>query len=161
MRIMGIDPGIERTGFAILDDSNGTIKLLDFGCIKTSKILTLSERLLILSQDLQNIILEWKPEIAGIEELFFSKNVKTALTVSHARGVILAVCEEQRIPIHTFNPGTIKSTVTGDGRADKSQIQKMLQLTFGICPKSDDAADAIACVLCLHSHLKISQATTA
>lgn len=149
MRILGIDPGIEKTGFAVLENENGKIVLCDCGYINTSRRDPFSVRLNTLAGDLKNIIKKWKPTVAGLEKIFFAKNVKTAINVSHARGVILELLEEQAITVFEFNPGQIKSAVTGDGRADKSQIKKMVQCLLGVSLKNDDTADAIACGICL------------
>lgn len=151
MRIIGIDPGIERTGFAILELVGEKIVVLDAGCIMTDKKLQFSHRLSLLSTDLKMLLRQWKPVAAGVEQIFFSKNVKTAMKVSHARGVILETLEEHGVPVQEFNPGHIKVAVTGDGKADKKQVQKMLQYIVGMVPRSDDAADAIACGVCLLS----------
>ncbi|MEK9132628.1 MAG: crossover junction endodeoxyribonuclease RuvC [Patescibacteria group bacterium] len=152
MRIIGIDPGIERTGFAILELANGKIKLLDCGRIHTDKKHPFSHRLNLLASDLRELLRQWKPTAASIEQIFFSKNVKTAINVSHARGVILEVLEEQGIEVAEFNPGQVKLAVTGDSKADKLQIRKMIQCLLGVGVKSDDAADAIACGMCLLSN---------
>lgn len=149
MRAIGIDPGIERTGFAIIEHKNGKFTVLDSGCIMTDKRLPFSNRLSSLSHDLKSILLQWKPSGAGVEQIFFSKNVKTAMKVSHARGVILETLEEHGIAIAEFNPSHIKLALTGDAKADKLQMRKMLQFTLGAAPASDDAADAIACAICL------------
>jgi crossover junction endodeoxyribonuclease RuvC len=149
MRVMGIDPGIERTGFAVLEMEKGAVRVLDFGRIFTDKRHPFSHRLNLLATDLKNLIRQWKPQAAAIEQIFFSKNVKTAMRVSHARGVILEMFEEHGIPVQELNPAHIKLSVTGDARADKFQIKKMIQYTVGISLKSDDSADAIACALCL------------
>jgi len=149
MRIIGIDPGIEKTGFAILEMERGKFLVHDFGCIMTDKKLAFSNRLNILAHDLAKIIRQWKPSAAGLEQIFFSKNVKTAMKVSHARGVIMEVLEELGVPVFEFNPGHIKLALTGDGRADKLQMKKMIQCTLGISVKNDDTADAIACGICL------------
>lgn len=151
MRIIGIDPGIERTGFAVLETNhrNGKIMLKDYGCIMTESCSPFSHRLACLASDLKTILRRWKPDAAGIEQIFFSKNVKTAMKVSHARGVILEVLEEHSVPVQEFNPAHIKLSVTGDSKADKLQIKKMLQYMLGASLKNDDAADAIACGICL------------
>ncbi|MEK7171325.1 MAG: crossover junction endodeoxyribonuclease RuvC [Patescibacteria group bacterium] len=147
MRVIGIDPGIERTGFAVLEMAGGKTHLLDFGRIFTDKKDPFSHRLNTLSCDLKRLLKKWKPDAAGIEEVFFSKNVKTAIKVSHARGVILETLEEHGIAIYEFNPAHVKMTVTGDGRADKFQVKKMVKCLLGIDLKRDDTADAIACGL--------------
>lgn len=149
MRIIGIDPGIERTGFAVLEGDSNSPKLLDFGIIHTSKKLPFQTRLGALASDLRSLLREWKPQAAGLEQIFFSKNVKSAMKVSHARGVILETLEEHGVPVKEFIPSDIKIAVSGDGRADKKQIRKMLQYLMKIDVRSDDAADAIACGLTL------------
>lgn len=149
MRIIGIDPGVERTGFAILEAENGKIKLLDFGHIHTDKKHPFPRRLNLLASDLRALLRQWKPMAASIEQIFFSKNVKTAINVSHARGVILEILEEHGITVAEFSPGQVKLAVTGDSKADKLQIRKMIQCLLGVGIKSDDAADAIACGMCL------------
>lgn len=154
MRILGIDPGIERMGFAVLDVHNGKMKLLDCGVVKTSKDLTLAERLAILAHDLSEVVAQWKPETAGVEELFFSKNVKTAITVAHARGVILLTLAQHNIPIRSFNPLIVKEAICGDTKADKKQMAKMVQYELGIKLKNDDTVDAIAMALCMRAHLR-------
>jgi len=151
MRIIGIDPGIEKMGFAILEKQKNIIRLLDCGCIYTPSSEHLSRRLNMLSQDLKSILKEWRPSVAGVEQLFFSKNVKTALTVCHARGVILEALEDHGVEMMEFNPGTIKQAVTGDMRADKKQMQKMVDYHLGVNLKNDDTVDAIACGICLLS----------
>lgn len=149
MRVLGLDPGIEKTGFAILEMNAGKFDLLDFGCIKTDKKHPFANRLVTLAGDLKKIIRQWKPAAAGLERIFFSKNVKTAMKVSHARGVILETLEEHGVAVTEFNPAHIKLAVTGSGSADKLNIQKMLHYTLGITVKNDDTADAIACGICL------------
>lgn len=153
MRVIGIDPGIERTGFAVLEMEKGTVRVLDCGRIFTDKRHPFSHRLNLLATDLKNLIRQWKPDASSIEQIFFSKNVKTAMRVSHARGVILETLEENGVPVQEFNPTHIKLSVTGDAKADKLQMKKMIQYLLGITLKSDDATDAIACALCcLHTN---------
>lgn len=155
MRIIGIDPGIEKTGFAVMEMEGNKIKLHDFGCIMTDKKLPLPARLNCLADDLASVLKQWKPAAAGIERVFFSRNVKTAITVSHARGVILEVLEEHGVAVQEFNPGHIKSAVTGTSKADKIQVRKMLHYMLGIQVKNDDTADAIACAICMLNSYKI------
>lgn len=150
MRIIGIDPGFERTGFAILElEKNGKITVLDCGQIFTDKALPFARRLQDLSEDLKTILTQWKPIAAGVENIFFSKNTKTAIKVSHARGVMLELLEEHGVPIFEFNPNQIKMTAAGHGHATKQDVKKMIQYTLGISLKNDDTADAIACGICL------------
>jgi len=157
MRIIGIDPGTATTGFCILDKENSEIKLLDYGCIKTSKDFQDSERLKQISDDIDTLIDKWNPEKASIEKLFFNKNVKTAMSVAQARGVIIERLENKNIKQKEYTPLQIKSAVCGYGKADKKMVQEMVRLTFGLkeIPKPDDAADAIAAALCLaHSYIE-------
>lgn len=155
MRVIGIDPGIERTGFAVLEMTGGKTQLKDFGCILTDRKNPFSHRLNTLAGDLKRLIKKWKPDCAGLEEIFFSKNVKTAIKVAHARGVILETLEEHGITVYEFNPSHVKMSVTGDGKADKLQVKKMVKYLLGVDLKNDDTADAIACglaVLVKHKH---------
>lgn len=151
MRIIGIDPGTATTGFGIVENKNGNVTLLDYGCIRTQAGLAQSERLRQIAEDLETLIKKWNPNKASIEKLFFNKNIKTAMTVSEARGVILQKLAEKGINTNEFSPLEIKSTVCGYGKADKKMIQQMIKMSFGLkeAPKSDDAADAIAVALCL------------
>jgi crossover junction endodeoxyribonuclease RuvC len=151
MIILGIDPGTATTGYAIIDKMrSGEMHVIDFGVIKTSKANTDSSRLLELKKDLNKIIKKFKPVRAGVEKLYFETNVKTAMTVSQARGVVLLLLEENRIELSEFTPLQVKSSICGYGKADKQQVQYMVQKTFGLksIPKPDDAADALAIALC-------------
>lgn len=149
MRVIGIDPGIEKTGFAVVDHKGGKPIILDCGCIKTSKVNSTPQRLVQIAADLNEVLTQWKPQAAGIEQLYFSKNVKTALTVAHARGVILLTLSQHKLKIVELNPGTIKNAMTGDAKATKKQMQKMLQYTTGIQLTNDDTIDAVCIALCL------------
>lgn len=149
MRALGIDPGIERTGFAVMEMQNGKLRLLDCGRITTDKRHPFSHRLSLIARDLKQLLKQWKPDAAGIEQVFFSKNVKTAIKVAHSRGVILEILEERGVKIFEFNPSHVKLALTGDTKADKLQIQKMVQCLLGVKLKHDDAADAIACAVTL------------
>lgn len=151
MIILGIDPGTATTGFALIRKlKNNSFEILDFGVIKTKKTLSDSARLLELQKDLQKIISKHKPDIAGVEKLFFETNVTTAMTVSQARGVVLLTLEKNKILLHEFTPLQVKSIICGYGKAEKRQVQLMVQKTFGLknLPKPDDAADALGIALC-------------
>ncbi|MGE5392356.1 MAG: crossover junction endodeoxyribonuclease RuvC [Candidatus Saccharibacteria bacterium] len=146
MIILGIDPGIERTGYAILQPDGRAAKLLECGCITTSKTLTVPTRLLEIRKDLLNIIKKWQPELMSIESLFFATNAKTAMVVGQARGVLLLTAEEKKIPIVEVTPLQVKIAATGYGKAEKRQVQEMIKqiLKLKRVPKPDDAADAAA-----------------
>ncbi len=156
MRILGIDPGLATTGFAILDLHAGQKKLITCGVIRTSPKLRLSERLLEIEKDMKAIIQQYKPETCSIEQLFFSKNVTTGIAVSHARGALLMALETFKVPFSEVSPSAMKRALTGDGRADKKMIQKMVTLELGLkeVPKPDDAADAVSLALSLACTLR-------
>lgn len=152
MVILGIDPGTATTGYGIIQfaKSKNQPKLMDFGVIATKPKLSDAERLQILADDLFKLIKKYKPAAVGVEKLFFTSNQKTAMTVSQARGVVLYVCQKHKLPILEFTPLQIKSFICGYGKAEKSQVQFMVQKTFKLAkpPKPDDAADALAVALC-------------
>ena len=151
MIILGIDPGTATTGYGIIKTAHrpGEFELVDFGVITTKKTLSDAERLSIVGKDLEKLIKKFKPEAAGIEKLFFTTNQKTVMTVSQARGVALFICEKYKIPILEFTPLQVKSFICGYGKAEKSQVQYIVQKTFKLktIPKPDDAADALAIAL--------------
>jgi crossover junction endodeoxyribonuclease RuvC len=156
MIILGIDPGTATTGFGIISSTkkSGDFALVDFGVISTKKTSTDAERLKILADDLKEVIKKYKPDAIGIEKLFFTTNQKTVMTVSQARGVILLVCQTNNIPILEFTPLQVKSFICGYGKAEKKQVQFIVQKTFKLksVPKPDDAADALALALCTGHH---------
>lgn len=156
MRILGIDPGLATTGFAILDLESGRKKLVSCGVIHTSPKLRLAERLLEIEKDMMAILQQYKPEICSIEQLFFSKNVTTGIAVSHARGALLMALERHQVPFSEMSPSAMKRALTGNGRADKKMIQKMVTLELGLkeAPKPDDAADAVSLALSLACTLR-------
>lgn len=162
MRILGIDPGLNLTGFALLESDGSKKELLSYGVIRTKANTEKSIRLNEIYNDLKSIIVSLKPEICSIEQLFFSTNVTTAMSVSEARGIILLALNESGIPIHEYTPSQMKKALTGNGKADKKSIQKMLMLELKLkeIPKPDDAADAVSLALALsaelryHRHLK-------
>jgi len=146
MRILGIDPGIGRTGYAVIEYSGKSLELKSCGVISTSSKETEIKRLLEIRRDLTAIIKKWQPDSACIESLFFATNAKTAMTVGQARGVILLTLAENKLPIVEITPLQVKMATTGYGKAEKSQVQKMIVkiLKLKKIPKPDDAADAAA-----------------
>ena len=148
--ILGIDPGIADTGFGIVRKEKNSLVCLDYGTIKTSAKANLSDRLEILSYELEKIIKQYQPETIAVEQLFFCKNVKTALTVGHARGVVLLTAKQCRVDLVEFTPLQIKQAVSAYGKASKMQVQKMVKLLLNMkeLPKPDDAADALAAAIC-------------
>lgn len=144
--ILGIDPGLADTGFGIIEVQNNGLKPIVYGSIKTPKDQKLTQRLQIIETELNKLILEFKPEIAAIEKLFFGRNVTTAISVGQARGVVLLELAKQKIPVIEFTPLQVKQAVTGHGGAEKKQIQLMVKTILNLdqIPKPDDAADALA-----------------
>ena len=146
MRIIGIDPGIGRTGWGIIDIQKGKLSAQEYGCIETFKEQSVEERLLILYEALGKILDKAKPDAFAIEELFFNTNTTTALVVGQARGVAFLTAAQRAIPISVYTPSQVKIAVTGYGKADKNQVGHMVKtlLTLASIPKPDDTADALA-----------------
>lgn len=147
MTILGIDPGIARMGWGVVEEARGgKARAVGYGCVETHRTQSHGERLAEVHKELTRLIKKYKPDRVAVEKLFFSKNVKTALTVSEARGVVVMTCEKLHTPIVEISPKEVKQALTGYGGADKRQIQRMVQLMLGLkeMPKPDDAADALA-----------------
>jgi crossover junction endodeoxyribonuclease RuvC len=159
MIILGIDPGIATTGYAIIRKDCGKFEAIKYGCILTEKGVDLESRLFDISKELEEIIKEYKPEKISIEKLFFSKNVKTAMNVGHARGAILLTAKKCGLNINEYPPNEVKLSVSGYGKADKKQVQRMVQLLFNLkeIPKPDDAADALAIAYTCGVNLKTQE----
>lgn len=149
MRIIGIDPGTGILGFGVVDAYQGKLKLVTAGVIKTPAHTPLDERLEEIYDGLMEIIAETKPQVMSIEKLFFARNVTTAMSVSHARGVAMLAGKKSKLSFAEYTPLQIKQTLTGYGKADKKQVQEMvrLQLNLKEIPKPDDAADALAAAI--------------
>ena len=156
MIVLGIDPGTATTGFGIIRETEqGEIKTIDYGVIRTPAGMVLEKRLLMIFEKLKELILLHQPESGAVEKLFFQRNVKTALAVGQARGVVLLAFAESSIPVSNYTPIEIKLAVAGYGGADKNQVQQMVKALLGlpILPSPDDAADALAVAIC-HLHSK-------
>ncbi|HJN62356.1 MAG TPA: crossover junction endodeoxyribonuclease RuvC [Candidatus Parcubacteria bacterium] len=151
MIILGIDPGTATTGYGIIEiNKKKSLKCLGYGHIQTSPALTDGERLKIINNDLGKLINKYQPKILAVENIFFFKNLKTAMPVSQAKGVILLTAAKKRILVYEFTPSQVKMATVGYGRADKSQVQKMVKIILNLkeTPKPDDAADALAVAIC-------------
>lgn len=149
MRIIGIDPGIGRTGWGVIDVQGSKFKVQSYGCIETSKDHSLENRLQEVYEAITSILATDKPDAFAIEELFFNTNAKTAMVVGQARGVALLAAAQKQIPISVYTPLQVKIAVTGYGRADKNQVGQMIKtiLKLDAIPKPDDTADALAIAL--------------
>jgi len=149
MRILGVDPGIARTGWGVIETENSKFKIYNYGCIETSSALSIDQRLKMLYEELLLIIEKYKPEVLSIEELFFNTNAKTAFVVGQARGVVLLVGAQRELLIAVYTPLQVKIAVTGYGRAEKDQVGKMIKTILALdkIPKPDDVTDAMAIAL--------------
>ncbi|MGI5972015.1 MAG: crossover junction endodeoxyribonuclease RuvC [Oscillospiraceae bacterium] len=150
MLILGIDPGFAIIGFGLINSEGSRQTLLRYGVITTESGLPLPKRLFRIEQDMTELLDTLKPDCVAIEELFFNTNVKTALNVAQARGVIVATAERCGLPIFEYTPLQVKQTIAGYGRAEKKQVMEMTKrlLSLQNIPKPDDAADALAIALC-------------
>ncbi len=149
-RILGIDPGTGIVGFGIVESTEGKFRLVDAGVIRTPVKEQDSKRLKIISEELDQIIKQAKPEAMSVERLFFARNVTTAMSVSQARGVILLCGENNSLSVFEYTPLQIKQAITGYGKAEKHQVQEMVRTILKLkdIPKPDDCADALATAIC-------------
>ncbi len=160
MIILGIDPGTATTGYGIIKTSKSSIgklyrgqnflECINYGCIKTDSSLPAAERLKKIHNEVSRLIKTYKPGLVAIESLYFFKNVKTAIPVSQARGVLLLAASQNKIKIAEFTPLQIKSAIVGYGNAEKTQVQRMIMTTLNLqgLPRPDDAADALGAAIC-------------
>lgn len=147
MLSLGIDPGTARIGYGLVRElSDGSLQAVTYGVITTTPDLRLIQRLKIIYDEVLALAQHYQPDHAGVEELFFAKNAKTAITVAHGRGVILLALMVAGIPIAEYKPNIVKQSVSGYGGAPKPQMQEMVRILLGLekIPKPDDAADALA-----------------
>lgn len=154
---LGIDPGTATTGFGLVRlAASGDLSLVDYGVLLTDSQLEMPERLSDLFHKLNQVIQTHQPDTSAVEQLFFNKNVKTALSVGQARGVVMLALSEARVPMGEYTPMQVKLAVTGYGGADKRQVQDMVRLLLNMqdLPRPDDAADALAVAIC---HLQSSR----
>jgi crossover junction endodeoxyribonuclease RuvC len=153
MIILGVDPGYAITGYGVVNFEGNRFKVIDYGAIITTTEQALPERLNAIYDGLNNIINLYKPEALAIEELFFNKNIKTALTVGHGRGVAILCAQRAGLEIYEYTPLQVKQGLVGYGRAEKKQIQQMTKVILNLSeiPKPDDVADALAIAIC-HAH---------
>ena len=156
VRVLGIDPGTGILGFGVVEIKDRQLKMITGGVITTPAHTPLQERLEEIFDGLTEIIAETGPTVMSIEKLFFAKNVTTAISVSHARGVAMLTGQRARLEIAEYTPMQIKQTLTGYGKADKQQVQEMVKLQLGLTkiPKPDDAADALATAI---THIMMAQ----
>lgn len=147
--VMGIDPGTARLGYGVLIGDDPP-RAMDYGVLETTPSQPMPERLLHLHRGLTEILRDYRPRVVVIEQLFFARNVTTALTVGQARGVVLLTAAEAGVPVVEYTPAEVKQAVSGYGKAGKAQMQEMVRLLLELeeVPWPDDAADALAVALC-------------
>ena len=150
MRILGIDPGFALMGYGVVDQIGSKFQPVEYGSLSTSKDDIMQDRLKQLYDGLTDIISRTKPECCAIEELFFNRNITTAIFVAQARGVAILACANAGIPVAEYTPMQIKQAIVGYGKADKKQMQNMTKMILGLqeVPKPDDTADALAAAIC-------------
>ena len=154
MVVLGIDPGTAITGYGFIrEDDRGELEAIAYGVIDTPAGMPLENRLQIIFSQLKELILLHQPETGAVEKLFFQRNVTTALSVGHARGVALLAMAECGVPVAHYTPMEVKQAVSGYGGADKNQVQEMVRMLLNLdeIPRPDDAADALAVAIC-HIH---------
>ena len=156
MIVLGIDPGLATTGYGVIKKNGERFQELDYGYISSPAGMVLAERLQIVYQGINQLVEKFSPQEMAVEQLFFCKNVRTAMQVGEARGAVLTASAQQNIPVFEYTPLQVKQAVVGYGRAEKSQVQQMVCLLLSLqeVPKPDDAADALAVAIC---HLQSQQ----
>lgn len=158
MRILGIDPGYAIMGYGVLDYNGNRFKTVGYGSVETEAGLPMPERLKLLYDGLTEIIQKYEPDEVSIEELFFNRNVTTAIGVGEARGIALLACVEGGLSVSEYTPMQIKQALVGYGKAEKKQVQTMVKTILNLkeVPKPDDTADAVAAAIC-HAHSRNSR----
>ncbi len=154
MRVLGVDPGIATCGYGVVESAGNTIRMLAYGAIETEKGLNTEVRLKLVHEGIDRLLQQHQPEIVAVEQLFFNRNVTTAITVGQARGVILLAAAQHGMPILEYTPYQVKQAVVGYGKATKEQVMLMVQRLLALRekPRPDDAADALAIAICaLHA----------
>jgi len=153
MIILGIDPGTAIMGYGLIEQKGNILSALDYSCWRTPAHTPLAERLLMLYEQIDPYLRRYSPDHIAVEELFFNRNTTTALSVGHARGVVLLSGAQHSIPIYEYTPLQVKQAVVGYGKAEKKQVQQMVRGLLGLddIPKPDDTADALAIAIC-HAH---------
>lgn len=161
MKILGIDPGIGRTGWGVIKTANNTWQVANSGCIETSQHLPLEKRIESLYDQMNRIIQEETPDEIAIEELFVNTNLTTALSVGQARGVVLLLTSQHKLPLGEYTPMEVKLAITGYGKADKRQVEQMMMLLLKLKtkPKIDDTSDALGVALTHAFSRKLAQLT--
>ena len=161
MRVLGVDPGLGRTGYALVEGSAGRLRLLDAGRLDTEPNTDVGARLVALAEMLGGVISACSPDEAAVEQLFFSTNRRTAMQVAEARGVILFAVARARIPVAEYTPAQVKQAVCGYGGAGKQQVARMTHALLALETARDDVADACAVAVCHHHRARLTAVVAA
>ncbi|TYO97946.1 crossover junction endodeoxyribonuclease RuvC [Desulfallas thermosapovorans] len=150
MRVLGVDPGIAITGYGIVDYAGNSFMPVTYGAIRSAADMQPHMRLYKLYNELTDLIVQYRPQCLAVEELFFNRNVRTAMSVGQARGVIILAAAQANLAVYEYTPLQVKQSVVGRGRADKQQVQYMIKiiLNLPVIPRPDDVADALAVAVC-------------
>ena len=161
MRILGIDPGSESTGYGIIESDGSEHSAVTYGTIRTDTRVSFQDRLLRIHRDLAALLAHEKVEVVAVEEVFYAANVQSALKLGHARGVALLAAAEHGVPVFEYSPLEIKNSIVGYGRAEKTQVQAMVKFLLKLAetPSPDDASDALAVAICHAHHCQSGMAT--
>jgi len=152
MRVIGIDPGTVTTGYGVVDAQDNVLRAVVAGVISTRAALPFPQRLLHIHRELRTLVARTRPDCAAVEAVFFAQNVRSALRLGQARGVVLLALAEEAVEIHEYSALEVKQAVTSYGQAEKSQVQEMVRLLLGLseAPHPPDVADALAVAICHH-----------
>ena len=159
MIVLGIDPGLRKTGFGVLSVSNDKPKLIDYGIIEPNKDEKISKRLFTIYNDINQLVEMFCPNIFSIEDIFYGRNVKSALLLGQARGIAMLCAAKHDIPVFEYSAKKVKQAITGNGNADKTQLQYMIKQIFKLkqVPTPLDASDAIGIALCYIYQTRINE----
>lgn len=159
MRVLGIDPGSQTTGWGIVEGDGRRYKLVEFGSIRSTSTLSFPARLLRICTGLEEVVERYSPDACALEDAFLATNVKVSMKLGQVRGVALLVAERAALEIHEYSPRLIKQTVVGYGNAEKHQVQEMVRLLLSLksIPSPHDAADALAVALCHFHHANFAE----
>lgn len=154
LRVLGVDPGTALLGFGVVEESADRLRVLEHGVLRTPAGDPPGLRLVSLYEGIRDVLLRWRPDRLAVEEVFFRKNVTSALAVGQARGVVLLAAAQAGVPADEFPPHAVKLAVSGNGRAEKEQVQSMVRMILGLAetPRPDDVADALAVAICGVNH---------
>lgn len=163
VKVLGIDPGLANTGYGVVQRRSGRLAALDGGVVETAADLAMERRLVRIHQRITDLILEHDPDVVALEELYFGQNARSAFAVGQARGVIVLAAGQRGLHTVGYTPQQVKSAVCGSGRADKDQVQRMVQalLCLAELPRPDHAADALAVAICHANHAPMTAAISA